>query len=223
MQSEVGFEWRGHDVRSWMESGEISEGLLQIALAALVLIAISPTLLRPLLRPLVGDATASRLAIPEDRERIFLAVTGASALAASLYMLSALVPTIWRNGSFGTAGVIRDFAELGNVFQIALIVSSLLAGSTLLLSLVQHIADVRLGGGYGALGLIGAFLSGAIVLATGQPLLWMLVWFPICALAGMFCRRLAHPAWRVLLWVACPLIGLLGVVAAVVTFRDHIG
>lgn len=214
MQSEVGFKVIDFDPRGLMGTADVAEGLIQVVLSALILAAISPTVLRPMLRPLVGDLGVERLAIPENRERIYLAVIGSLLFGAALYLLSALVPVDSFHPEYGTTGVIRRFTEFGEAFRWSLNIAAVIAGFTLALSLVQYIADSKLGAGFGALGLVGATLSVSVVIASERPLPWIVGGFPIALVVCVLCRTVPHATWMAIRCVAYPGLAGMALVSA---------
>lgn len=212
MQAEVSFD-NVYGPLGWWMTENLTEGLLQIVVSVLVLLAMAPGLSRPMLARALGPAAASHLAIPGHRERLFLALTGAAAFGGVVQLIAAQFPGNWSYLSLGPAGVVGDFAAFGLAFRWALVAAAILGSAALISSLAQLTADARFGAGFAALALVGGALSIAIVCGAGQPLLWLGVWFPICVSVAAFCRFVPHSAWLAICCVALPTL----VLAAIVT------
>lgn len=164
-----------------------SEGALYIALSAVVLVALIPRVLRPLLA-LIGDREAEEaLCAPENKEHPILGVVG-------LLSLSALV--WWYSPRSSEASVWSQLEPLGQALAGVLLFTAFFTGTTMLASLSLRTMTRVLSPGPASLVTSSAVLSFAAMFIVGDGVGWPLTLFPYFLVASALVRDAPRAAWK---------------------------
>lgn len=158
-----------------------------IFVAVSVLGALTPTLMKPLLRLIGEERAVEALCVPPEREGIAGIAIGILAVGSLMW---ALTPLLSIPESFW------ELIWLVTLVAATLYFSALTAGAAILICLGVRKADNLLGRGLTSVASVALFVS-VIVAAGHDPYqVWLAIWFPFALALGQLTRHIKGVAWK---------------------------